>query len=313
LIISRLKDIPHRGKPIPGTPYRVGDPIGDRWLILHGPRNGLIGQGGMGLVYLIYDWHSASKYALKTFRGEFLTYPAVKKAFSREIELWVGLDRHPHILEVVGIEEVSYRLYVQMEYIPSSPGMLGSSLRDHLQRGSIPEQQIFKWAIQVCHAMEHAKKHGMTCHRDIKPENILVDQEGNIRISDFGLARALDSVRPDSIKAEPTMGDTYLTIGCGGGCGTPAYMPPEQFTSGGGDIRNDIYSFGIVLHEMVTGKLPYIAHLPSSRNLEDRTRYMRVWEQLHRERPIPNVKGRIGKVIERCLAKQPEDRFETFA
>ena len=282
-----------KGMPIPHTPYRVGDPIGGQWIVL-----GYIGRGAMGVVYLASDQENGELVAVKTIRDDIHSDAGSRERFYDEALSWTNIGRHPHILEAKKVVDVANRIYVSMEYIPASTGMKGSSLRDWLRNcGPLDEKQILCWGIQFCYGMEHACKHGIKCHRDIKPGNILIDQTGKVRIADFGLAVPLDT--KDKV---------------GGDCGTPQYMAPEQFDkSGKVDSRSDIYSFGVVLFEMFKGKLPFTA---------DRRHYFcdagwrdalwRAWQDVHNNESIPDAGEPFGKIIRKCMEKDPADRYQNF-
>jgi serine/threonine protein kinase len=168
--------------------YKKGDVIGRKWEV-----HGTLGRGGFGVVYLAYDRHTKEVCALKTFRDELLADAAAREAFKKEALLWVNLEAHPFIVAARWVEEVSGRLFVQMDYmVPDAKGRV--SLADYLARagGPLDAGQALRWAVQFCLGMEHAQARGIKCHRDIKPANILITQDGTLKISDFGLAAAAE-------------------------------------------------------------------------------------------------------------------------
>jgi serine/threonine protein kinase len=152
-----------------------------------------VGKGGFGIVYLAYIRQTEEVCALKTFRDELLADAAAREAFKKEALLWVNLEAHPFIVAARWVEEVSGRLFVQMDYmVPDAKGRV--SLADYLARagGPLDAGQALRWAVQFCLGMEHAQARGIKCHRDIKPANILITQDGTLKISDFGLAAAAE-------------------------------------------------------------------------------------------------------------------------
>ena len=231
--------------------YKKGDVIAGRYEI-----HRVLGQDGFGVVYLIRMLNSGEAFAMKTFRDERMADPTTQEAFKKEASLWVNLERHPFIVAAQWVEQVSGRLFVLMEHIAGdSKGRV--SLADHLEDSddTLDTTQALEWGIQFCLGMEHAQARGIKCHRDIKPGNILISQDGTLKISDFGLAMAAQSVWHGASK----QGDSAVTGGAGVGfhfsllqsegkmrCGTPGYMPPEVYRREGADIRSDIYSFGLV-------------------------------------------------------------------
>jgi serine/threonine protein kinase len=142
--------------------YKKGDVIGGRFEV----RNTL-GEGGCGVVYLVYDRELKALIALKTFRNELLANPNARNAFKKECLLWVNLEEHPHILAARWVSEVSGRLFVSMDYI--SPDALGRvNLHHHLAAANAPVDTnlVLGWAIQFCLGMEHAQERGLEYHRD---------------------------------------------------------------------------------------------------------------------------------------------------
>jgi tetratricopeptide (TPR) repeat protein len=233
--------------------------------------------------------------------------------------LWVNLEEHPFILAARWVEEVSGRLFVEMDYVaPDAHGRV--SLADHLARagGPLDAGQTLTWAAQFCLGMEHAQARGIKCHRDIKPANILITQDGTLKIGDFGLAAAAEVAwrgtggRGGSLVTRGPEGSFGLSLMQTGGkarCGTPGYMAPEVYRGEGAHIRSDIYSFGLVLWQMATGSPvpPFVA--PYRRDLED---YLRqIYEQQMTGR-VPRVDGFLGPVIERCLRPKPAERYGSF-
>jgi tetratricopeptide (TPR) repeat protein len=289
--------------------YTKGDVVNGKYEI-----HGVLGQGGFGIVYLIRMLDTGEAFAMKTFRDERMADATTQEAFTKEAMLWVNLERHPCIVAAQWVEQVSGRLFVLMEHIAAdSKGRV--SLADHLADpdGSLDMNQALEWGVQFCLGMEHAQSRGIKCHRDIKPGNILIAQGATLKISDFGLAMAAQSVwRGDSaLNGGADVAFRFSVIETEGKmrCGTPGYMPPEVYRGEGADVRSDIYSFGLVLWQMVTRnpRPPFAAPWRG-----DAEAYLRgTYEQQMRER-APLVNGPIAGVINRCLHPKPQNRYGCF-
>jgi tetratricopeptide (TPR) repeat protein len=294
--------------------YTKGDVVNGKYEI-----HGVLGQGGFGVVYLIRMLNTGEAFAMKTFRDERMADLAAQEAFKKEALLWVNLEKHPCIVAAQWVEQVSGRLFVLMEHIAAdSKGRV--TLADHLAQSdrSLDTNQALEWGIQFCLGMEHAQSRGIKCHRDIKPGNILIAQGETLKISDFGLAVAAQSVwrglnrQTDSaLQVGADVGFHFSVVETEGKmtCGTPGYMPPEVYRGEGADVRSDIYSFGLVLWQMVmrNPKPPFA--VPWRGDVEA---YLRgTYEQQMQER-APLVDGPIATVINRCLNPKPQDRHGSF-
>ena len=299
-----MSDVSGSSKPIPeqdlqpGVPYKKGDFIGQKYEVY-----GILGKGGCGVVYLVYYQEGRGVYALKTFKDEFLADQEVRKRFHKEASVWVELGRHPYLVRALAVDEVSGRLYVAMEYIaPNEEGL--NSLEGYLQRQPPDLAQSLRWAIQICHGMEYAYTKGVRAHRDLKPANIMIAQDKTAKITDFGLAGVLSespAMRAAGGGASGLSGQTMPRTGFG----TPTHMSPEQFDNAAGcDERSDIYSFGIMLYQMATGgQLPFPVPLGAD---------WQAMRWLHCESPVPPLDSPLFPVIQRCLEKSPENRYQTF-
>jgi tetratricopeptide (TPR) repeat protein len=297
----------------PQAAYKKGDVIGGQYEV-----HSLLGRGGFGEVYLAYNREYRMPFALKTFRQKFLADAEMKENFKREALLWVNLEEHPFILAARGVEDVSSRLFVRMDYIaPDDRGRV--SLADHLARtqGPLDTDQALLWASMFCYGMEHANQRGIKCHRDIKPANILIRQDGTLLIGDFGLAAAAEAAwkgRGGSWQGdgeESFVGLSIFTTAGKQACGTPGYIAPEVFRGEGADVRSDIYSFGLVMWQMAAGSQvsPFAVGVPRG---IDRYRYAReIYNRQTRER-APTVGEPFETVIERCLDPEPSKRFASF-
>lgn len=265
--------------------WQVGDKIGGIYEI----REILGGEGksGMGIVYICYyPWHQ-KLYALKTYQDRFAVSEKLSSSFYKEAILWMGIENHPNIVQAHWVHQFDGRIYIVMEYIP--PDNYGRrSLTSHLN-DPLPFLRMLIWAIQFCHGMEYVYTKGIKVHRDIKPDNILITLDKILKITDFGLSKAFDEE----------------IAGRGEVAGTPYWMSPEQF-EGKADRRSDIYSFGVVLYQMASGKLPF------KTSLTLREDYFQEMSKLHRYAPIPEFDSEIFPIIEKCMAKDPKDRYENF-
>ncbi len=298
------------GRQIPEGTYKNGSLIGEFQV------HRLLGRGGFGEVYLVSSRKTRQILALKTFLQKFLADDEVKTTFKKEALLWVNLEAHPCILTARFVQLFYGNLFVAMDYIaPDERGRV--TLADHLRqsRGPIDTDQVLTWGIHFCYGMEHANAHGIKCHRDVKPANILIRQDRQLMISDFGLAAAAESAGKQtgdgwsSGMEESTVALSLFQAGEKMLCGTPGYIAPELFEGSEADVRGDIYSFGLVLWQMAAGsQLPPFAIGLTPRN---RDYAFDINERQKRQR-VPVVAGVLQGIIERCLALNPSERFANF-
>ncbi len=223
----------------------IGEVINDRYVVLS-----LLGQGGMGAVYKVRDLVLEEDLALKILLPHFVTDAAVTERFINEVRITRKIA-HPNIVRVHDIGQMGDSLFISMEYVE------GESLRTVLDRrgegSKLSLRQSLYIITQLCIALKYA--HHYTIHRDIKPDNIMVTKNDHIKLMDFGIAK-LEDARFDTNTDEIV--------------GTPRYMAPEQLHHAPDvDGRADIYSLGVVLHELLTGKLPSAALEPLSRHDDD--------------------------------------------
>ena len=297
----------------PGAFYQVGDRIGGHYEVV-----GMLGRGGFGVVHLVRRISDGELCALKTFRDEFLTSSAAREAFKRELSVWVGLGKHPNILEAVKVFEYSGRLFVEMQSVLGWEGRI--SLKDHLRQsnGPLDTNQSLEWAIQFCFGMEHARFCGVKCHRDIKPENILITREGELKIGDFGLAagaaqgRRAQGAGVGSFVSGAKEGEFGLSLVQIEGkqvCGTPGYIAPEVYRGEQGDEQSDVYSFGLVLAQMAGGNLAPPFAVQNCGGIED---FLQAIYRQQMSGPLPRVNGPLRPVIGRCLQPTPSERYGSF-
>jgi serine/threonine protein kinase len=272
-----------------------------------------IGQGGFSVVYLVCAPKTQTIYAFKTLKDSFIQDPVMKERFVKEAIVWHNLGHHPFIVNSPFSVEISGKLYIAMEYIPKNEKGF-NSLECYIKNQPPDLAQTLRWAIQFCYGMEYAYSKGIRCHGDIKPGNILIDQDKTLKISDFGLEGGIFSyrmLREKVLDAHCQIDESSLPKGASG---TPTHMAPEQFLGGrGADQRSDVYSFGIVLYQMVSGgELPFIAHVPKSNYDLDQLHFWEDMYQLHSSKSVPILNSPIYPIIQRCLAKQPRERYKDF-
>jgi len=265
-----------------------------------------IKQGGMGLVYLVYQPDIGLPFAVKTFREEFLMNHGAVERFRQEARTWMQLGQHQQIVQALFVEAIDNRPHLFLEYVE------GSSLREKLQRGPMQLRPALDLALQLCQGMSHAHAVGNVVHRDLKPSNIMLTSEGCAKVTDFGLVKALSTPGRESSDISPLgTADGPEPFATQGSVGTPEYMAPEQWSAEGPtDCGTDVYAFGVVLYEMLTGGRPF-------ERREDEPPY--VLHAKHLTESIPDPKTRnpaisdeVSAVILRCLRKKPEDRYPGF-
>src|SRR4028119_418401 len=237
-------DFTSRQSPLSGTPATEGQRAGEESqadsLDLTGapgpeaPRYrilGLVGTGGMGVVYRAEDNLLGRMVALKFLHPTLTPNPRAKMRFLDEARAASALD-HPNICTIHEVGETAEsQLYLTMAFYE------GETLKQRLERGPLPVAEALQIALQVARGLAKAHRHGIV-HRDIKPANLMLTSDGIVKILDFGIARL-----PDQALSGPLLG-------------TPGYMAPEQARVGVVDARSDIWSLGVVLHEMLTGWRP---------------------------------------------------------
>jgi branched-chain amino acid transport system substrate-binding protein len=241
-----------------------------------------LGEGGMAAVYKAYQPGMERYVALKILPRHFAADPEFNGRFEQEAKLVAKLQ-HVHILPVHDFGEQDGYTYIVMPFIETG------TLADLMEDEPLPIKQVRSVTTQVGQALGYADKRGLI-HRDIKPSNILIDEVGNCLLTDFGIAKIVES----SVEFTRT----------GAIIGTPAYMSPEQIKSEQIDGRSDQYSLGVVLFEMATGRAPYKAETPPAIFVK----------HLHDPLPMPRelnpeVSQDLEQVILKCLAKDPVDRY----
>ena len=203
-----------------------------------------LGAGGMGEVYRARDTKLGRDVALKVVAESFAHDPERVARFQREAQLLASLN-HPHIATIYGLEEARGSHFLAMELVE------GATLAERLKAGPIPVGEALGIARQVADALQAAHEKGII-HRDLKPANIALTVEGQVKVLDFGLAKALEVVPAGDVSASPTL--SLAATQAGVILGTAAYMAPEQAKGRPVDKRSDVWAFGCVLYEMFAGK-----------------------------------------------------------
>ncbi|MBW1936541.1 MAG: protein kinase [Deltaproteobacteria bacterium] len=243
-----------------------------------------LGQGGMGKVYRVFDKKIEEEAALKLLKPEIAADKKTIERFRNELKL-ARKVAHRNVCRMYDLDEEKGTHYITMEYVP------GEDLKSFLRRaGPINAGKAISIGKQVCEGLAEAHRLGVV-HRDLKPQNIMIDREGNARIMDFGIARSLK-----------TRGIT----GVGVMIGTPEYMSPEQAEGKEVDKRSDIYSLGVILYEMVTGRLPFKGVTPLSIAMKHKGE-----EPPHPRKFNAQVPEDFSRLILRCMEKDKEKRYQS--
>ena len=204
-----------------------------------------IGKGGMGEVYRARDTKLGREVAIKVLPAEFSQDSERLTRLEREARMLAALN-HPKIAAIHGLKESNDTRFLVLELVE------GDTLAEGLQRGPIPVEDALKLALQIAEALEAAHEKGVI-HRDLKPANIKITPEGRVKVLDFGLARALVGEQADvNLSNSPTL--SMQATQAGVILGTAAYMSPEQASGEVADHRADVWAFGVVLFEMLTGR-----------------------------------------------------------
>jgi len=255
---------------------------------------GKLGAGGMGIVYEAEDSQLSRRVALKFLPEELADDPDAVRRFEREAQTIAGLN-HPHICTIYGIDEHEGRKFIAMECLE------GVNLKVHMSRNTLETPEVVDIATQITLALEAAHTAGIV-HRDIKPGNIVVGETGRVKVLDFGLARRF---RTDDAAGDAGL---YGSTVPGRPVGTVNYMAPERILQMPLDPRCDLFSLGVVMYEMATGRLPFAGDRPSA-----------TIDNILDKRPVPLrdlSPGRpvaLERVVDRLLAKQAEKRYQTAA
>ena len=268
----------------------VGDRLG------HYDVTALIGEGGMGQVYQATDTKLKRQVALKILPEAFSADPERLARFQREAEVLASLN-HPNIAAIHGLEEADGVRALVLELVE------GPTLADRIRQGPIPLDEALPIAKQIAEALEAAHEKGII-HRDLKPANVVVKDDGTVKVLDFGLAKAFQPDASDpSLSQSPTISLTAAATQMGMVLGTAAYMAPEQAKGLPVDKRADIWAFGAVLFEMLTGRKLFEAGDVSEM----------LASVLIKDPDISSmgthVPDHVRSLVRRCLVKDPRQRM----
>jgi len=255
----------------------------DRYQILE-----LLGQGGMAMVYKAYDPRLEREVALKIIRLD--VFPPndlqdVRKRFEREAKALAQLS-HPNIIKVMDYGEYEGLPFLVMEYLQ------GGTLKQMIGE-PMSWQEAMRLVLPIARGLEYAHRRGIV-HRDIKPANILMTEDGDPMLSDFGIVKLLQGRETTTLTAS------------GAAIGTPEYMAPEQWT-GKTSLKSDMYSLGVVLYEIITGRRPYDADTPGELFLKQVTEPMPLPKEIIRDLPEP-----VEQFLLKTLDKEPSERHNDF-
>ncbi len=269
---------------VPRRPKGPGDQIGPFRIERE------LGHGGAGIVYLARDTKLDRQVAIKSLPPEFADDVKTQARFQREAKLLASLN-HPNIATIhEELEETEGRTYLVLEYVP------GETLGQRIAGGPIALRDALATALEVAEAMAAAHAKGVI-HRDLKPENIKITPEGRTKVLDFGIAKMVGAAGP----AAATITEPGHVIG------TPGYMSPEQARGELADRRTDIWSFGCVLYEMLTGRCAFPGET-ASEALASILKTDPDWQAMP-----PEVAPGVRRIIGRCLQKDPEQRYQSAA
>jgi serine/threonine-protein kinase len=251
---------------------------------------GELGRGGMGAVYLAEQPGLGREVAIKELILSPAADPTALMRFLQEAQV-MARTSHPNLVQVHDLEQIGEANYIVLEFVR------GRSLRDRLNQGPIPMPQTFAVMHGVLQALDYAHKRSIV-HRDMKPENVLLSDEGDVKVADFGIARLTDDSGAGS-----TATKTGTTVG------TPQYMSPEQVASSKVDGRSDLYSAGIMFYELIVGQPPFTAS-----EADGPFTLMAKHVQAPPKPPSvhkPGLDMRLEEVILKSLSKRPEERYQT--
>jgi len=267
---------------------------------------GILGEGGMGLVYKAMDLATNRPVAIKSLKPCYAQDAEIKALFRREAESWVKVGVHPNIIRAYDVHEIEYLPRIIAEYADAG------SLDTHLGHGLLPMDRALDIAIQICWGMAYAHDNAPgrnLVHRDLKPANIFLTQNGTVKVADFGLAKMIE-VREGKQGGRDLKGSADgLTIG---GAGTVEYMSPEQWQGRAGK-EADIYSFGVLMYELFCGRRPFdFSHAhPDARALF----YKDAHENQNPPRPEEfrqDIPSSLAEIMFQCLEKEPSARPKDF-
>jgi len=242
-----------------------------------------LGKGGMGRVYKVHDTEIKEKVALKLLKPEIAADEKIIERFRNELKIARKVS-HKRVCRMYDIGKEEEKYFITMEYVEGKD--LKSLIRE---KGTIPENEVLKLTKQICEGLAEAHELGIV-HRDLKPQNIMIDKEGNAKIMDFGIARSVEV---------PGVTQTGIIIG------TPDYISPEQAEGVEADQRSDIYALGIILYEMMTGRVPFKGYTALSVAIKHKSQLPKEPKKLN-----PEVSKDLNRLILICMEKDRERRYQ---
>lgn len=289
--------------------WSVGDKICKRWEI-----QTIVGAGGFGVVYLVWDHVTKEALAAKTLKGPLLNQEAALERFEAECNVWISMEHHVNVVPALLVRRYAGRPFLLMGYAE------GGSLESCIGTEKLVDNPstIVGFAMQICDGMSHALANGLKAHRDLKPSNILLTEGNVLQVTDFGLAKATGvpaivsspHLLPPHGSGRASAGGTQSAVAMG----SLAYMAPEQYQDAKSvDHRADIYSFGVTLFQMVSGRLPFVADSVEGF----------AWQHLRAKPPSlrpyagpawpREVVKRLDALVKDCLSKSPSKRPQHFS
>jgi len=257
---------------------------------------GLLGKGGMGEVYRARDTKLKREVAIKVLPDEFSRDADRVSRFQREAEVLASLN-HPNIAAIYDLEEAQGSKFLVLELVD------GETLADRLERGAIPIEEALEIAKHICEALEAAHEKGII-HRDLKPANVKITSDGKVKVLDFGLAKAMENtVARATLSNSPTLISMAAT-NAGVIIGTAAYMSPEQAKGFQVDARSDVFSFGSVLYELLTGHQAF-----NGETVSEILASVLIREPDFNAVP-PDLNPEVHELLRRCLEKNPKRRWQ---
>lgn len=262
-------------KSSPVTPL-----LNNRYQLLH-----TLGTGGMSVVYRAYDRMLERSVAIKILRQDFSDDENFRERFRQEARAAANLS-HPNIVTIHDFGFDARRLFIVMEYVP------GTDLKTMLkERGKFRVDEAISLICQACEGIGYAHRAGLV-HCDVKPHNMLVTPDGRLKVTDFGIARALASIQPDE-QSEIVWG-------------SPQYFAPEQASGQAPSPASDVYSLGVILYEMLAGQLPFNAN-----DADELARMHREASVVSPRRYNPQISANLEQIILKVLSKEPAQRYRS--